>query len=198
MPSFLALLLALAACGTLGTFIALELRASTPDATPRAAIAAATKERAQARADRFSATDREFDRVFDPAMVRDKVQWRLQPRDPLATDVTIVNATPGANLVASARGCAETIGRAAKTRVQCYAFASTEAYEYKNITGDLDLAEPTAIVNLCWAVLASNERAGAPIEISDMRPAPQTWAAHGCPDSWVGTQPDLASAEEVA
>ncbi len=186
-PSIVALLLALVACGTLGTFITLELRAATPDASPRAAIDAATKARAQARMDRFAETDQSFDAPFDPAMVRDKVQWRMEPGEPLTTDVTIVNATPGADLADSARACAETIGRAARTRVQCYAFADTEAYEFKNISADLDLAEPTAIVNLCWAVLASNERAGAPIEISDMRPAPQTWNAHGCPDSWLGT-----------
>jgi hypothetical protein len=186
-PSIYALLFALVACGTLGAFIALDLRASTPSMTPRAAIDAAAKDRAQAREDRFSAQDASFDAPYDPAMVRDKVQWRMEAGDPLTTDATIVNATPGADLAESARACAQAIGRAAKTRVQCYAFATTEAYAFKNITADLDLAEPTAIVNLCWAVLASNERVGGPIEISDMRPAPQTWNAHGCPESWVGS-----------
>lgn len=186
-PSILALLFALVACGALGAAITLELRAATPEQSPRAAIDAASKDRAQARADRFSAQDASFDTPFAPAMVRDTVVWRAEPGDPPTTDVTIVNATPGADLATSARACAASIGRTSKTRVQCYAFASTEAYAFKNITADLELATPTAIVNLCWAVLASTKRAGGAITVSDMRQAPQTWSAHGCPDSWVGT-----------
>ncbi len=185
-PSIVALLFAIVACGTLGALITLELRHATPAVPPRAAIDAATKDREQARKDAFAAKDRTFDTAFDRAMVRDKVQWKSFDI-PRTTDVTIVNATPGADLAASARACAKTIGAAAKTRVQCYAFANTETYEYKNITADLDLAEPTAIVNLCWAVMASNDRAGGPIKVSDMRLAPQTWAAQGCPNSWVGS-----------
>jgi hypothetical protein len=193
-PSIVALLAALVACAALATAISLELRSATPDASPREAIEAAASDRAQARQDRFSAQDRSFDTPYDRAMVRDTVAWRAEPGAPPTTDVTIVNATPGADLAASARACAEATARATRTRVQCYAFASTEAYEYKNITADLDLAEPTAIVNLCWAVLASNQRAGGPIELSDMRPAPQTWQAQGCPDSWIGTGDDVEAA----
>ena len=186
-PSILALLFALVACGTLGVLITMELRAATPDQSPRDAIKAASQERAEARQDRFSAQDASFEAPYDPKMVRDRVVWRAEAGAPPTTDVTIVNATPGADLAVSARECAEAIGRAAGTRVQCYAFATTEAYAFKNITADLELAEPTAIVNLCWAVLASNERAGGAITVSDMRLAPQTWNAHGCPDSWRGT-----------
>lgn len=186
-PSIVALLFALVACGTLGAFIALELRAAAPDTSPRDAVRAATKQRAAQRQDRFQAQDTHYDVAYSKDMIRDRVAWRQRPGGPPTTDVTIVNATPGADLAESARECAVAIGREARTRVQCYAFASSEAYAYKNITAELDLSEPTAIVNLCWAVLASNDRAGGPIEISDMRPAPQTWNAHGCPDSWTGT-----------
>ncbi len=193
-PSIVALLFALVACASLGTLIALELRAATPDQAPRAAVDAASADRAAARQERFSAQDATFETPFDPKMVRDTVVWRAEPADPPTTDVTIVNATPGADLATSARTCAEEIGQAEKTRVQCYAFATTEAYAFKNISADLDLADPIAIVNLCWAVLASNERAGAPITISDMRLASQTWNAHGCPESWMGAADGKAPA----
>ena len=197
-PSIAALTFALLACLVLGTSIALEVRATVPDTAPRAAIERAAAERAAERRERFTSQDRSFDAPFAPAMVRDRVEWRAAPGDPPTTDVTIVNATPGADLAASARACAEREGRAAGTRVQCYAFATTEAYEYKNITGDMQLATPTAIVNLCWAVLASNERAGGAIAVSDMRLAAATWEAQGCPDGWAGTGDDAAAAAKEA
>lgn len=182
-PSIVALLSALAACSILGVVLAGELRRSTPDVAPRAAIDAAATERAGERDARFAAQDRSFDAVFDPAMVRDRVRWSMQG-SPATLDLTVVNATPDADLAATARACARAQGDAA--RVQCYVFANTEAYEFKNITAEMQLEQKTAIVNLCWAAMASNERAGGAIDVSDMRDAPQTWAAQQCPDGWSG------------
>lgn len=182
-PSIVALLSALVACGVLGVLLAGELRGSTPATSPRVAIGAAAADRADARDARFAAQDRSFDVVFDDAMVRDRVTWSVQG-SPRTLDITAVNATPGADLAATARACAEAQGDA--TKVQCYVFANTEAYAFKNITAEMQLEQQTAVVNLCWAVLANNERAGGEISVSDMREAPQTWAAQQCPDDWSG------------
>lgn len=183
-PSLAALLLALLVCGALVGVLAQELRRAVPSRTPAEAIGAATKSRARARDARYESRDRSFDAPFDAAMVRDRVSWTSAGVPP-TLDLAIVNATPGADLAQTATACAEASG-APKRRVQCYVFAGSEAYDYKNITGDLDLAQPTAIVNLCWAVMASNPAPGKPVVVSDMRQAPQTWAAQGCPDGWEG------------
>lgn len=185
-PSIVALLVAAIAVAALSVLIAADLRRAVPERSPAKSIAAAAQQRADAREARASAEDRSWDVAFDPAMVKDRVVWRAQPGSPATTDATIVNATPGADLAESARACAEWLGP--KTRVQCYAFASTEAYDYKNITAKLELAEPTAIVNLCWQAMASNAAAKAPITISDMRQAGNVWEAQGCPDSWRGRE----------
>jgi hypothetical protein len=183
-PSLAALLLATLVCGGLAVALAVELRSAVPSTAPAAAIRDAAKTRARARNERFEAQDRSFDAPFVESMVRDRVAWKTQGIAP-TLDLAIVNATPGADLAETATACANASG-VPKRRVQCYVFASTEAYDYKNITGDLDLAEPTAIVNLCWAVMASNPAPGQPVVVSDMRDAPQTWAAQGCPEGWEG------------
>jgi hypothetical protein len=183
-PSIAALLLAFLVCGALAGALVVELRGAVPSRSPAAAISAATKTRARARDARFESRDRSFDAPFEAAMVRDRVTWKSTGIAP-TLDLAIVNATPGADLAETATACADASG-APKRRVQCYVFASTEAYDYKNITGDLDLAEPTAIVNLCWAVMASNPAPGKPVVVSDMRQAAQTWEAQGCPDGWEG------------
>jgi hypothetical protein len=183
-PSIAALLTALTACVGIGILLATELRSSIPATSPRAAIEAASAERAQRRADRFAATDRSWDVAFADGMVRDRARWSA-PGSPPTLDLAIVNATPGADLAQTARACVSAQPR--DTRVQCYVFAATEAYEFKDITGELQLAEPTAIVNLCWAVMASTKRPGGPVHIADMRDAAATWSAQQCPDSWTGT-----------
>lgn len=184
LPSIIALLLAAATCGVLGILLAGELQRSTPSTSPHDAIRAATDARAAARDQRFQSQDRSWDVDFATGMVRDLVTWRIQPGTPATTDYTVVNATPGADLAATGRACAEA---ERSTRVQCYVFANTEAYEFKNITDKISLDTPTAIVNLCWVVRASNTRAGGPIEIDDLRAAPTTWDAQQCPKSWLGT-----------
>jgi hypothetical protein len=185
-PSIVALLLALVACGALGALVLVDVHRSAPASSPRAAIRAATAARLDARDRRSAAHDRSFRTAFDPAMVRDRVVWRETPTGRPTTDLAIVNATPGANLADTATKCAESVG--SRTRVQCYVFASTAAYEYKDITGHLHLDTPTAIVNLCWATMASDERAGAKLHVSDMRQAAQVWEAQQCPDGWQGTE----------
>jgi hypothetical protein len=187
-PSIIALLGAALACGVLAVLLAVELRASTPATSPRAAIAAAAADRAQARIARFEAQDRTWNVPYDDGMVRDRSRWSIQGGAP-TLDVTVVNATPGADLVETARRCVAAQPRA--TRVQCYAFASSEAYEFKNLTADIAAtgASGTAIVNLCWAALASNERAGGPVtRATDMRDATSNWEAQQCPDSWKGAK----------
>jgi hypothetical protein len=183
-PSILALSFALAACGLLGVVLALELRAAVPDATPRAAIEAAAADRRQARQDEFAKGDRSWDVAFDEGMVRDKVTWKSAGY-PETTDLTVVNATPDADLAPTAKACAEFIGDDA--RVQCYVFASTEAYEYKNISGDLASTTPTPIANLCYMYRATTTRAGGPITITDMRDAAALWKSNQCPASWDNT-----------
>jgi hypothetical protein len=183
LPSIVALVSALVACGALGMLIAVELRSSTPTTSPRESIGQASATRAQARVDRFAAADESWDTTFDNGMVHDRVQWTFSG-SPATLDLAIVNATPGADLAATARDCAASQG--SKTRVQCYVFANTEAYEFKNISGEMQLKDQTALVNLCWAVLASNEKAGGALTVSDMRDAPATWSAQQCPDSWSG------------
>lgn len=188
-PSIVAILFALVACGTLGVLLTLELRRATPDASPRAAIADAARDRAQARTDAFAAADRTFDTAFDPAMVRKRVQWRANPADPLITDIAFVNATPGADLAAGARECAKQMGAKERTPVQCYAFANTETFESKDMMRGVETGDSVGIINLCWAARAATDRVGGPIDVADMRLAPQTWDAHGCPASWQGTAP---------
>jgi hypothetical protein len=185
-PSLVALLLAALVCGALALALGAELRDAVPSSTPAEAIRAAAGDRAKARTERFTSQDRSFDTDFDEAMVRDRVVWS-STGVPKTLDLAIVNATPDADLAKTARACATAAG-APKRRVQCYVFASTEAYDYKNITADLDLAEPTAIVNLCWAVMASNPTPGAAVTVSDMRLAQQAWDAQGCPDGWQGAE----------
>jgi len=187
-PSIVALTLALLVVGVLAALITLELRSATPDTSPRAAIEAATAERAQARADRYTAQDRSYEQAYDAAMVRDRIAWRSEPSDPPTTDVTIVNATPGADLAESASECATAVAAESGMRTQCYAFASTEAYEFKNITEGVSAARPTAIVNLCWAALAKVAGPGGRPRMSDLRSAPALWDAQQCPPSWPGTQ----------
>jgi hypothetical protein len=180
-PSILALTFALVACGLLGVLLALELRAAVPDSTPRAAIKAAAADRQQARQDEFAKGDRSWAVAFDEGMVRDRVTW-TSPGYPETTDLTVVNATPGADLAETATACADSVGDDA--RVQCYVFASTEAYEYKNISGDIESSTPSPIANLCYMYRATTARAGGPVTVTDLREAAALWESNQCPASW--------------
>jgi Flp pilus assembly protein TadG len=190
-PSLVALLLAALACGALAIALGQELRSAVPDASPAAAIHAAAASRADERDAAFKAHDRSFDSAFDPAMVRERSSWRMGGV-PATLDLAVVNATPGADLSATARACARWAG-APRRRVQCYVFADTESYAFKNVTESLQATQPTALVILCWATMGSNPKPGEAVVVSDMRDAPQTWKAQGCPDSWIGTDAEAGS-----
>ncbi len=186
--SIVALVLGLAVAAVLAASVMIAMHTDAPTRASRAAIHAAAAARIDARHTEAAAHDRAYDAAFDPAMVRDRVEWQWQG-DAKTLDLTIVNATDGADLTRAARDCARWGHKQTGLRTQCYAFASSEAYDYKNITGDLDAAtrKTTAIVNLCWRAMATIEASEeTPSTMVDMRDAPQTWEAQQCPESWTG------------
>ncbi len=183
IPSIVALLAATLVCGTLGVALAVELRSAVPDRSPRAAVEEAVTARARAREARYAEQDVSFDAAFDERMVRDRVVW-VYSGYPRTTDVAAVNATPGADLVATARACAAAQGDS--TRVQCFVYASTEAYEFKNFSKGAQGVTPIPISNLCYAARATNERAGGELSVIGPKQLDDFSAQQGCPDSWNG------------
>jgi hypothetical protein len=182
-PSLVALLVALAGVAVLGAAIAVELRRAVPAEQPRTAIERATAEREQARLAALTARDRSWDVAFDDGMVRDRVEWS-SPGYPDTVDLSVVNATPGVDLRDTARACLRAQGRSA--RVQCYVFASTEAYEFKDVSGELRSGSPGPIANLCYAARATNERAGGAATVIGVAELRDFSEKFGCPRSWAG------------
>jgi hypothetical protein len=166
------------------------LRNATPDRSPAAAVKAATKLRETRAAAAAEAQRETFDVPFAPAMVRDERPWRMSGQ-PKTFDVTVVNATPGADLEQTANGCLDEYrGKGGAAKVQCYVFASQEAYEALNQTDDLlntpGVDQGTIPVSAqCWVIYAVQTGSKEPT-ISDMRQAGNIWESRGCPASWKG------------
>jgi hypothetical protein len=162
-----------------------SVRGVATNQSTRVAVKQAVETRIAGRDEAQAAQDRVWDVPFAEGMVRETARWK-DPTNGPTLDVAFVNATPGADLASSARACAKQYAASSKRRTQCYAFATTAAYDFKNITKDMELTTPTALVNLCWAVLAEADASGRINRVSDMRDAEQVWAAQQCPSSWKG------------
>jgi hypothetical protein len=191
-PSLIALSCGfLAAALLLFAGVALVQNAS-PSATPDEAIKKAQSARTKAAASVESSKQRSFKAAYDPAMIQDKADWTTDPKTPITRDRALVNTTPGADLEATARACVKAHSDGGKVAVQCYVFASNEAFDKLNYTKQTrasgQVKEGTfAITNLCWAVMASSKAGSQGVTISDMRAAAQTWDQRGCPASWKGS-----------
>lgn len=191
-PSLIAL-----SCGFLAATLLLVagvalVQNAAPTSTPDAAIRKVQEARIKAAASTESSKQRSFKTAYDPAMIRDKADWSPDPKTPITRDRALVNTTRRANLEETARACVKANSDGGKVAVQCYVFASNEAFDKLNYTEQTraggQVEEGTiAITNLCWAVMASSKAGSEDVSISDMRPAPQTWDQRGCPESWKGS-----------
>jgi hypothetical protein len=166
------------------------LRSATPDRSPAEAVKHATRLRAQQAQATADADRKVYDVPFTKDMVRDVVPWTFAG-SPKTVDVTVVNATPNADLKQTATKCIDAYrGHAGAQSVQCYVFASEEAYTALNQTKDLqsnpNVKKGTFPVSAqCYAIYAKADGSAAP-HIGDMRQAKSMWDSRGCPASWSG------------
>ena len=142
----------------------------------------------QAQQERAAASERSWDVPFDSGMVQDRSDYRDVLTGSDARDLTVINATPGADLEATAAACAE--AEISDVAVgNCYVFTSQESYEVQNLYEE-QRANPAfagtgiQIANLCYAASAT-VRPDA-VTVADVRQTPKVWDSWRCPSGWEG------------